>query len=96
MEASARDIGMDGADAMIAARRKVRTLAREGRTVGEITSSVDADLDEIEREYVWRMAVEETRSARRERWWSVPPLGPCEESALWGQSSRRPFRSARA
>ena len=61
---------------MTVARRKVRTLAREGRTVGEITSALDAELNEIEREYVWRLAVEETRSARRERWWSVPPLGP--------------------
>jgi hypothetical protein len=61
---------------MAAARQKVRTLARQGRTVGEITSALDADLNEIEREFVWRMAVEETRSARRERWWTVPPLGP--------------------
>lgn len=76
MEASARDTGFDGGDVMMVARKKVRTLAREGRTVGEITSSIDADLNEIEREYVWRLAVEETRSARRERWWSVPPLGP--------------------
>lgn len=77
MEARTRsDTGIDGVDVMAVARQKVRAFAKEGRTVGEITSALDSELTEIEREYVWRLAVEETRSARRERWWSVPPLGP--------------------
>jgi hypothetical protein len=56
-----------GAGVMANARGLARRLARQGKTVGEITGFLDSGLDEVERELVWRIAVDEMRRAERER-----------------------------
>jgi len=53
---------------MADARRKIRSLADQGFSVGEITARFNAGLNEIEYELVWLVARQETRRARSERW----------------------------
>jgi hypothetical protein len=62
-----------GPDVMVGIRIRIRTLARHWMTVGEITSLLDRGLTEVEREIVWRIALEETRLIQGRQgapWWT--------------------------
>jgi hypothetical protein len=58
--------GFSAQDAIRNARRRIRNLAEQGFTVGEITA-LFRGLSELEHEFVWRLARDETRRARGER-----------------------------
>ena len=55
-------------------RRKVRKLAAEGLTIGEIGDRLDRGLSETEREIVWQLARQEVQVAQ-ERGVEGPPAG---------------------
>jgi hypothetical protein len=62
------------------ARRRIRSLAIQGLTVGEIIRSFD-ELNETERQVVSRLARDEVEAARKQR---------AAESLRRGESTNRP------